>query len=321
MEKMEIITIPDGQTKIAKNAFRWRRSLYGVNIPDSVTIIEKNAFYECINLQNIIMPDSVTVIEKNAFYGCKKLQNITMSKNITSIGDYAFYWCRNLAGIVLPDSLVSIGNYAFSWCKNLTVFCSASQILAQAYCRKNKIKIQLIESMPPMRTDNISKIKEEPEKPINNEIAGLSYIEKKINAFIGEINLFENSVANTGFSGELTEIKNILNKIIILWKDEKDSESRSKQLDDFINYYFPTIKKILDTYSQIEKNNLNGVNAAETKHRISEAIPFIKRAFEKQLDNMYQNKMFDITTDIDALESMLAKDGLIDSNPFEIKKL
>jgi len=324
MEKMEIITIPDGQTKIEKNAFRWRKSLYSVIIPDSVTSIGKGAFYECVNLQSVVIPDSVTHIEKNAFYGCKKLQNITMSGNLESIGDYAFYWCRNLKGIILPDSVTSIGNYAFSWCGKLTVYCSASQQLVEAYCKINKIKMQPVDSMQPIqpvRTETILTPKEEPiltEKLIDGGIVDLPDIEKKINAFTNEIDLFENSVPETVFSTELAEIKVILLKIIVLLKEEKDIENSSRQLGQFLNYYLPTVKKILDTYRQIENQALTVESAVETKQRISESIPFIKKAFEKELDNMYQHKMLDITTDIDVLESMLAQDGLLDKNPLKI---
>jgi len=322
MEKMEIITIPDGQTEIKKGAFRWKRSVYSVIIPESVEIIGKSAFSGCVNLQNLIIPDKVTVIEKYAFYQCGKLMNITMSANITSIGDYAFYGCKNLTGITLPDSVTNIGNYAFSWCRKLTVFCSESQKLVEAYCRKNKIKLQFINlnSTQTMQTETVSEIKEEP-VPAGDRISDISVTEKTINAFIGKIDLFINSIADADISKELDEIKNILVKIIDLLKEKKYIENGSNRLDEFFSYYFPTVEKILDAYRQIEKHSLNGKNAFETKQRITESMPVIKKAFEKELDNMYQNKMLDITTDIDALESMLAKDGLLDKNPFETKKI
>jgi len=60
-------------------------------------------------------------------------------------------------------------------------------------------------------------------------------------------------------------------------------------------------------------------SALETKQKIAGAVPFIKKAFEKELEHIYQNKMLDITTDIDVLEAMFAKDGLLDTRPFETK--
>ena len=303
MEKMKIITIPDGQEKIEKNAFRWHRSLQSINIPDSVRIIGKNAFYQCVNLQSVIIPDSVTVIEKNAFYYCANLKSVTMSNNLESIGDYAFYWCKSLTEIFLPDSLADIGNNAFYWCRKLTVCCPESQKLVEAYCMKNKIKLQYIQ-----QNSNSTQVTAVPE------------IEERVNTFINDIDSFENSIADVVFSRDLNDIKSILTKIMILLKEEKDIERRSRYLRNFVNYYFPTIKKLLDTFQQIETQNLNGENALETKNRIAKSIPFIKKAFEKELDNIYHNKMLDIATDIDVLEAMFAKEGLLNSmNSFEAK--
>ena len=302
MERMEDITIPDGQEKIEKNEFRWRRSLRTITIPDGVKTIDRNAFYECVNMQSVIMPDSVTAIGNYAFYYCKNLQNITMSNNLESIGNYAFYWCSSLTDIILPDSLTDIGNYAFYWCRKLTVYCSESQKLVEAYCRTNKIKMKYIDSKSLVPQPSQSTI---------------SDIEKEITAFIGEINSFENLISGADFLRELSEIKSVLTKIMILLEEEKDIDRSSGQLKAFVNYYFPTIKKLLDTYCQIETQNLHGENAIETKKRIAESMPFIKEAFEKELDNLCYNKMIDITTDIDVLEAMFAKEGLLDSkNPF-----
>ena len=301
MERMEDITIPNGQEKIEKNEFRWRRSLRTITIPDGVKTIDRSAFYECVNMQSVIMPDSVTAIGNYAFYYCRNLKNITMSNNLESIGNYAFYWCSSLTDIILPDSLADIGDYAFYWCRKLTVHCSESQKLVEAYCRTNKIKMQY--------TDSKSTIPQS---------TTISVIEKEITAFINEIDSFKNLVPGVVFSSELSEIKNILAKIMILLKEEKDIESSSGQLKAFVNYYFPTIKKLLDAYSQIETQNLHGESALETKKRIAESMPFIQEAFEKELDNICYNKMIDITTDIDVLEAMFAKDGLLDSkNPFK----
>jgi hypothetical protein len=47
------VTIPDGFTKIGKEAFRGCKSLASVEIPDSVTEIGKLAFYECESLASV----------------------------------------------------------------------------------------------------------------------------------------------------------------------------------------------------------------------------------------------------------------------------
>jgi hypothetical protein len=141
---------------------------------------------------------------------------------------------------------------------------------------------------------------------------------RKIDAYIGEINLLSRFITDADILKELAEIKKILAKMTALLKEE-GSEGRFEHLEYFFSYYFPTVKKILESYNQIERQNFNVGSAVETKQRIAESIPFIREAFEKELDNMYKNKMLDITTDIDVLEAMLSKDGLLDKKLLKFK--
>ena len=136
----------------------------------------------------------------------------------------------------------------------------------------------------------------------------------KIDVYLIEIKLLNDSIEDEAVSVELSEIEKIMLKIQSQLKDETKANKRTGQLDQFFEYYMPTVVKILNSFRRIETHELSGDNATETKKRVAEALPFIKRAFEKELDYMFTDEMLDITTDIDVLESMLSKDGLIDKN-------
>ena len=136
----------------------------------------------------------------------------------------------------------------------------------------------------------------------------------KIDVYLIEIKLLNDSIDDAAVSNELLAIESIMSKIQAQLKDETKATKRISQVDQFFEYYMPTVVKILNSYRRIETHELTGDNATETKKRVSEALPFIKRAFEKELDYMFTDEMLDITTDIDVLESMLSKDGLIDKH-------
>ena len=51
------------ETVIKSREFADRDDLVEIVIPEGITRIEKDAFIGCINLQRVILPDSVTVIE------------------------------------------------------------------------------------------------------------------------------------------------------------------------------------------------------------------------------------------------------------------
>jgi hypothetical protein len=162
---------------------------------------------------------------------------------------------------------------------------------------------------------NVENITEKSNDSDDNKQIDINIFEK-ISLAIYEIDLLNNSINDEIISNEIAVIKNILNKMAAFLKEEKNIEQRVAQLDEFLGYYFPTIVKIIDSYRQITEHGLDSENAVETKKRIAESIPVIRKAFEKQFDNMYENKMFDITTDIDVLETMLAQDGILDKSQF-----
>lgn len=142
----------------------------------------------------------------------------------------------------------------------------------------------------------------------------------KIDVYIVEIDLLNDSIEDKKISDELDLIKTNLKKMIEKLRTDKDPKDREIQLEQFLDYYLPTTVKILDSYRKIEKQELTGENAVETKKRVSETLPIIRRAFEKELDNMYKNEMLDITTDIDVLESLLAQEGLLDNGKLTVDK-
>jgi len=299
------IDIPESVVKIGKVAFFGCTSLTSVSLPNSIISIGEGAFKGCKNLTSVILPENLVNIDDGIFYGCVNLTNINIPESAKRIGDGAFYGCRSLINLIIPDSVKYIGKWAFLACTRLTVYCTRNSF-AHKYCKRNWIKVELTDSKPVITPG--AKVQEKPE---DSAFSGISAI---INGYIDEINLHGCVIADENVARELEDIKNILAKMINFLKDDKDIEKHSEQLDQFFSSYFPTVIKMLGTYCKIEEQGLTVKSAVDTKARIAESIPSVRKALEKELDNIYQNKMLDITTDIDVLESMLAKDGLIDKN-------
>ena len=70
------ITLPNGLTKIRKNAFQKYSTLNSVEIPGTVTIIGSNAFYSCTGLEDVTFKGTPTSIDSTAFNGCTNLTTI-----------------------------------------------------------------------------------------------------------------------------------------------------------------------------------------------------------------------------------------------------
>ena len=89
----------------------------------------------------------------------------------------------------------------------------------------------------------------------------------------------------------------------------KDPE-KQPQISSFLNYYFPTTLKLLDSYADFEEKGYHGDKLSQTKERIEVTMDTIISAYRKQLDNLYLPDTLDVDTDIDVLETMLKRDGL-----------
>ena len=132
------VVIPDGVTKIGREAFVFCDSLTSVTIPGSVTEIGWNAFKGCSSLTSVTIPDSVTKIGSFAFSDCSSLTSVTIPDNVTEIGGYSFYGCSSLTSVSIPNSVTQIGYRAFYGCSSLTSVSipnSVTQIGENAFSR------------------------------------------------------------------------------------------------------------------------------------------------------------------------------------------
>jgi len=159
-------------------------------------------------------------------------------------------------------------------------------------------------------------------KAMTPEERALRELNERIDLYAIELKLLGDSIGDGFISSELSEIGRNLKKIQSQLNDDaqKSKDKKVEQLSMFFDYYMPATVKILNSYRRIEKQNLTGENATETKKRVEESLPFIRKAFEKELDNMFSEEMIDITTDIDVLEALLSKDGLIEKNSIHEQK-
>ncbi len=83
------------------------------------------------------------------------------------------------------------------------------------------------------------------------------------------------------------------------------------ELRRILSYYLPTTKKLLEAYRDLDSQQLELSNVAQTKREIETAVDNINEAFEKFLDELFREKAWDIQSDISVLHTMMKQDGLI----------
>lgn len=90
---------------------------------------------------------------------------------------------------------------------------------------------------------------------------------------------------------------------------EKNPESVD-DLQRMMEYYLPTTVKLLRAYESLDAEPVQGENILSSKREIEKTLDTLNLAFEKLLDNLFEDTAWDLASDISVLHTMLAQEGL-----------
>ena len=79
-----------------------------------------------------------------------------------------------------------------------------------------------------------------------------------------------------------------------------------------MEYYLPMTVKLLKAYEELDRQPVQGDNIMKSKGEIEDTLDTLNIAFEKLLDNLFQDTAWDVSADISVLNTMLAQEGLTD---------
>lgn len=97
-----------------------------------------------------------------------------------------------------------------------------------------------------------------------------------------------------------------------IFRTVAEQPAKAPQIRRFMDYYLPTTLKMLAGYSKMNERNVTGERANATRKQIEDATDVVVKAFKKQLNNLYQDDILDISTDVEVLETLLKSDGLVE---------
>ena len=117
----------------------------------------------------------------------------------------------------------------------------------------------------------------------------------------------ELSKLDTTLAVKLSEIRELMSTLFDYVSKNPDKLPRVRR---FMNYYLPTLEKLMNTYVELSNQKIKGENIKKTLSSIEGILDIIKPAFEHQLDNLYEDQAIDISSDITVLENMLENEGL-----------
>ena len=146
----------------------------------------------------------------------------------------------------------------------------------------------------------VTEEKQEPKTELEQMIAeGQEYIVK--------LRHLNDLIPGEGISSKLYRLEKLLQEIFTRLEKEPAQMNRMHKV---MNYYLPTTLKLVEAYHEFDIISSPNEEILSAKSEIEATLDTINEAFVELLNSLFQDKVFDITTDAQVLQTMLANEGL-----------
>ncbi len=146
------------------------------------------------------------------------------------------------------------------------------------------------------REEEYSKLSPEVQKIIET---GDEYVRK-----IREAN---DAIPGEEISAKISRMETLVDRIFDRVEQKPDTVDDIRKL---MEYYLPTTIKLLEAYEELDAQPVQGENIISSKQEIEKTLDTLNTAFEKLLDELFQDTAWDLSSDISVLNTMLAQEGL-----------
>lgn len=114
-------------------------------------------------------------------------------------------------------------------------------------------------------------------------------------------------------SAKLFRLENLLKEIFEALREHPEQRHQMKK---FMNYYLPTTLKLVEAYEEFDDLSAQSPEIIEAKAEIEKTLDTINSAFVELLGRMHRDTAYDVTTDAQVLQTMLAQEGLAGQDVF-----
>ena len=125
--------------------------------------------------------------------------------------------------------------------------------------------------------------------------------------YVKKIRAANDAIPGEEISAKISRMEMLVDRIFDRVEEHPESVDDIRKL---MEYYLPTTVKLLDAYEDLDAQPVQGENIISSKKEIEKTIDTLNVAFEKLLDDLFQDTAWDLSSDISVLETMLAQEGL-----------
>ena len=172
--------------------------------------------------------------------------------------------------------------------------------------REAENRKSLEDKTPEQRPEPAPEVSREQESELQTMVGeGQEYIRKLRN--------LNDRIPGEVISSKLFCLENLLKDIFESVRTHPEQMPRMHKL---MNYYLPTTLKLVESYEEFDRVSSPGPDIVKAKAEIENTLDTINAAFRELLNTLFQNAVFDATTDAQVLKSMLAREGLMKEMAF-----
>lgn len=125
--------------------------------------------------------------------------------------------------------------------------------------------------------------------------------------YIDYIHACGDRISNTEAARKLDRMEDLITRIFDTVREHPEVAPDLKKM---MEYYLPTTKKLLTVYEEMEDQPAAGENITSARTEIEATLDTLNTAFEKLFDQLFEDKAWDVSSDISVLNTILAQDGL-----------
>ncbi|MGL5726204.1 5-bromo-4-chloroindolyl phosphate hydrolysis family protein [Cetobacterium sp.] len=210
-------------------------------------------------------------------------------------------FAKQKEGFILKDlrKMIDLGMFLEGHIDEEKTYFMISDEVYNDYLNLKKEQI-VQENNKKLSNENYSSKNEEIEATIK---IGRNYIQqiKSIRS-----DLYKEKIAKKLEKLEKTSVQ-ILNQI------EKNPE-KIGEVNKFINHYLPITIKLISSYKDMNSQSVQSENIKNAKGEIEKSIDVINLAFENLLNDLFEDVVLDVSTDISVLKTLFKQDGLAEED-------
>lgn len=163
---------------------------------------------------------------------------------------------------------------------------------------------------------NMRKAEEKKKDKNDNDIkdgnkSEIELIREMREKYISEIRYANDVIEEKEISMKLDRLEKIVDEI---FKQVEKNPEKLSEVRKFTNHYLPMTLKLVNSYKELNNQAIEGDNIKKAKVEIEKSIDLINGAFANLLDDLFEDVVLDISSDISVLKTLFTQEGLTDDD-------